>query len=175
LRFPQQSCPRQASIGVVLPPSGSKDALWLLSFPCFCRMASPTIRARKSNPSSIGAYFFGALDLTETPSRIATLRIRSGVRFIVFAISSSVLEALASSMTRRSCLNDQPLGISVQFVLKNKAATRRMFARRLCHCGPGLMGKLSGGQSVLERECDAIEALALYTRSGLIWNRPLRG
>jgi hypothetical protein len=31
--------------------------------------------------------------LTETPRRIATLRIRSGVRFIVFAISSSVLEA----------------------------------------------------------------------------------
>jgi hypothetical protein len=122
LRFPQQSCPHQASIGVVLPPSGSKDALWLLSFPCFCRMAWPTIRARKSNSSSIGAYFFGALDLTETPSRIATLRIRSGARFIVFAISSSVLEALASSVTRRSCLNDQPLGISVQFVLQSGQA-----------------------------------------------------
>jgi len=72
------------------------------------------------NSSSTGAYFFGALDLTETQRRIATLRIRSGVRFIVFAISSSVLEALASSVTRRSCLNDQPLGISVQFVLKTK-------------------------------------------------------
>jgi hypothetical protein len=91
---------------------GSKDALWLLSLPCFCRMAWPTIRARKSNSSSTGAYFFGALDLTETPSRIAALRIRSGVRFIAFAICSSVLEARASAITRRSSLNDQPFRIS---------------------------------------------------------------
>jgi hypothetical protein len=72
----------------------------------------PTIRARKSNSSSTGAYFFGALDLTKTPSRIATLRIRSGVRFIAFAICSSVLGARASAITRRSSLNDQPFRIS---------------------------------------------------------------
>ena len=66
------------------------------------------------------AYFFGALDLTETPRRIAALRIRSGVRFMTFAISSSVLEALASSITRRSSLNDQRLRIARDLALKTK-------------------------------------------------------
>jgi hypothetical protein len=109
LRFPQQSCPHQASIGCSSSLS-VQGRVVALEF--FAGWPWPTIRARKSNSSSTGAYFFGALDLTETPSRIATLRIRSGVRFIAFAICSSVLEARASSITRRSSLNDQPFRIS---------------------------------------------------------------
>jgi hypothetical protein len=90
-------------------------------------MAWPTIGQEKATLLASALI----LDLTETPSRIATLRIRSGVRFIVFAISSSVLEALASSMTRRSCLNDQPLGISVQFVLAGSTGRRNTGVKSL--------------------------------------------
>jgi hypothetical protein len=72
--------------------------------------------------------FFGVLDLTETPRRIATLRIRSGVRFMAFAISSSVLEALASSITRRSSLKDQPFRISRHSRPLRKAAKGSMIA-----------------------------------------------
>ena len=65
------------------------------------------------------------VDLTDTPSRIATLRIRSGGRPITFAICSSVFEARASSITRRSCLNDQDFDILLEPILQHKAAKRR--------------------------------------------------
>jgi hypothetical protein len=46
-------------------------------------------------------YFFFSV-LNETPSRIATLRMRSGLRFMIRAASSKDFDALASSITRRS-------------------------------------------------------------------------
>jgi hypothetical protein len=67
-------------------------------------------------------------DLIETPSRIATLRIRSGERSIALAICSSVLEDLANSIKRRSSLNDQDFGILRRILVKNKAAKRSIFA-----------------------------------------------
>jgi hypothetical protein len=56
---------------------------------------------------TLRSFFLGVRDLIETPSRIATLRMRSGDRSIAFAICSSVLDARASSITRRSSLKDQ--------------------------------------------------------------------
>jgi hypothetical protein len=56
-------------------------------------------------------YFVFVLLLNETPSRIETLRMRSGVRFMILAASSNDLDALASSITRRSRANVQDLAI----------------------------------------------------------------
>jgi hypothetical protein len=55
-------------------------------------------------------YFVFVLLLNETPSRIDTLRMRSGVRFMILAASSNDLIALASH-TRRSCANVEDLAI----------------------------------------------------------------
>jgi hypothetical protein len=63
------------------------------------------------------------------PNRIETLRIRSGVRFIIRAASSSDTFALASSITRRSSAKDQDLPAICETLLsKDKAAERSMFA-----------------------------------------------
>src|SRR5207249_9700280 len=68
-------------------------------------------------------------DLNETPNRIATLRMRSGVRFMVRAASSNDFDALASSITRRSSAKDQDLpAIGEALLIKDKAAERSMFA-----------------------------------------------
>jgi hypothetical protein len=64
-----------------------------------------------TRPSQANNYFFLVMVLNETPNRIETLRIRSGVRFMIRAASSSDTFALASSMTRRSSANDQDLAI----------------------------------------------------------------
>ena len=48
-------------------------------------------------------------DLNEIPNRIATLRMRSGVRFMMRAVCSKDFDALASSITRRSSAKDQDL------------------------------------------------------------------
>lgn len=47
--------------------------------------------------------------LNEIPSRIDLFRMRSGVRFMMRAMSSSDFAALTSSMTRRSSANDHDL------------------------------------------------------------------
>jgi hypothetical protein len=47
---------------------------------------------------------------SETPNRIATLRIVSGDRSMRFAISSMDFDFAASSSTRRSSAKDQPGG-----------------------------------------------------------------
>ena len=71
-----------------------------------------TLVATLGERASAKSYFLLVVwDLIETPSRIATLRIRSGERSIALPICSSVLADLASSITRRSSLNDQPFGI----------------------------------------------------------------
>src|SRR5947207_6098734 len=56
-------------------------------------------------------YFFLGVLLNETPIRIETLRMRSGVRFMIRAASSNDFEDFASSMTRRSSANDHDLAI----------------------------------------------------------------
>jgi hypothetical protein len=55
---------------------------------------------RKASINEAADYFFFSV-LNETPSRIA-LRIRSGVGFMMRALSSRDFGALASSITRRS-------------------------------------------------------------------------
>src|SRR5438105_15176218 len=76
----------------------------------------------------VADYFFFSV-LNETPNRIATLRMRSGVRFMIRAASSKDFDALASSITRRSCAKDQDLpAIGEVLLIKDKAAERSMFA-----------------------------------------------
>ena len=53
--------------------------------------------------------FFAVAALNETPNRIETVRIRSGLRFMIRAASSKDFDALASSITRRSSANDHDL------------------------------------------------------------------
>src|SRR2546427_10170337 len=69
-------------------------------------------------------FFFLRAVLNETPSRIATLRMRSGVRFMIRAASSKDFDALASSITRRSSANDHDLGIgeNAPFKRQNRQA-----------------------------------------------------
>ena len=80
----------------------------------------PTIWARKSNSSRTGAYFFGASDLTERPRRIRhfAYSIRRAVR--CFCDLFERLGGFGKLHDSATMLNDQPLGISVQFVLKTK-------------------------------------------------------
>jgi hypothetical protein len=74
-------------------------------------------------------YFFLTSDLNETPNRIATLRMRSGVRFMIRAASTKDFDALASSIRRRSSAKDQDLpAIGEALRTKDKAAERSMFA-----------------------------------------------
>jgi len=71
-------------------------------------------RASWLEPNHGYAYcraFFVLVALNEMPNRIETLRIRSGVRFMIRATSSNDFDALASSITRRSSANDQDLAI----------------------------------------------------------------
>jgi len=76
----------------------------------------------------VADYFFFSV-LNETPSRTATLRMRSGVRFMIRAGSSKDFDALASSITRRSSANDHDLRtIGEALLSKDKAAERNMFA-----------------------------------------------
>src|SRR6266481_2441083 len=67
---------------------------------------------------------FFARDLNETPNRTDTLRMRSGVRSMMRAASSSDFFALASSTTRRSSAKDQDLG-SRRALLNREAVKRR--------------------------------------------------
>jgi hypothetical protein len=68
-------------------------------------------------------FFFFAGGLNETPNRIETLRMRSGVHFMIRAAVSNDFEALASSITRRSSANDHDLrAIGEAFLSKDKAA-----------------------------------------------------
>jgi hypothetical protein len=67
-------------------------------------------------------YFFFSV-LNETPNRIAALRMRSGVRFMIRAASSNDFDALASSITRRSCAKDQALRAIVESSFEDKAAS----------------------------------------------------
>jgi hypothetical protein len=77
----------------------------------------------------VGAhYFFLTSALNETPNRIATLRMRSGVRFMIRAASSKDFDALASSITRRSSAKDHLPAIGEALLIKDKAAERSMFA-----------------------------------------------
>ena len=62
------------------------------------------------------------------PNRIATLRMRSGVRFMILAVSSKDFDALASSITRRSLRKTKTCQPSVKRSYKDKAAERSMFA-----------------------------------------------
>ena len=70
--------------------------------------------------------------------------IASGERPSSFAATSSDVEDLASSMSRRSSLNDQGFrAITEKFLShrhKNKAAKRTHVARRLCLGGTGPLG-----------------------------------
>jgi hypothetical protein len=76
----------------------------------------------------VADYVFFSV-LNETPNRIATLRMRSGVRFMIRAASSKDFDALASSITRRSSANDHDLpAIGEAFLSKDKAAERSLFA-----------------------------------------------
>jgi hypothetical protein len=52
-------------------------------------------------------YFFLACDLNEIPRRIVRLFILPGVRPVILTTSSKVFEVRASSINRRSSLNDQ--------------------------------------------------------------------
>ena len=70
----------------------------------------------------VSGYFFLGSGLNETPNRIETLRMRSGVRFMIRAASSNDFDALASSITRRSSANDQDLAIR-KALLEDKAAS----------------------------------------------------
>ncbi len=73
--------------------------------------------------------FFLVVVSNETPNRIETLRMRSGVRFMILAASSNDFDALASSITRRSSANDHDLrAIGEALLSKDKAAERSMFA-----------------------------------------------
>jgi hypothetical protein len=75
------------------------------------------------------SLFLSAGGLNEMPNRIATLRMRSGLRFMIRAASSKDFDALASSITRRSFANDQDLpAIGEALLSKDKAAERSMFA-----------------------------------------------
>jgi hypothetical protein len=75
----------------------------------------------------VAHYFFFSV-LNETPNRIATLRMRSGLRFMIRAASSRDFDALASSITRRSFAKDHDLGIGEALLSKDKAAERSIFA-----------------------------------------------
>jgi hypothetical protein len=73
-------------------------------------------------------YFFLTAALNETPNRTETLRMRSGVRFMIRAASSRDFDALASSITRRSSAKDHLPAIGGALLLKDKAAELSMFA-----------------------------------------------
>lgn len=68
--------------------------------------------------------------------------IASGDRPSCFAASSNDVEDLASSMSRRSSLNDQGFRAITEMILlhrhNDKAAKRTHVARRLCLGGAGL-------------------------------------
>jgi hypothetical protein len=86
-------------------------------------------RIYEYTPQQANNYFFLVVVLNETPRRIAILRMRSGVRFMIPAASSSDTFALASSITRRSSAKDQDLPAICEALLsKDKAAERSMFA-----------------------------------------------
>jgi len=68
--------------------------------PCTLTLASRDQKVR---------YFFVLVALNDTPKRNEALRMRSGVRSIMRAASSSDFFALASSITRRLWANDQDL------------------------------------------------------------------
>jgi hypothetical protein len=75
------------------------------------RGLSPRDAAPRITALVVADYFFFSV-LNETPSRIATLRMRSGLRFMTRAASSRDFAALESSITRRSFAKDHDLAIS---------------------------------------------------------------
>ena len=85
-----------------------------------CTLSLP---GTKSTNLSGDSYFFLVVALNDTPNRIETLRMRSGVRFMIRAASSNDFDALASWITRRSCANDQDRAIR-KALLEDKAAQR---------------------------------------------------
>jgi hypothetical protein len=68
----------------------------------------------------VADYFFFSV-LNETPNRIATLRMRSGLRFMIRAASSRDFDALASSITRRSFAKDHDLDIGENAPFKRQS------------------------------------------------------
>ena len=88
-------------------------------------------------------FFLGAV-LNETPNRIETLRMRSGVRFMIRAASSNDFDALASSITRRSSANDNDLrAIRRALLFEAKAPAQPSIFADGFAVGPDL-GKLPG-------------------------------
>lgn len=84
-----------------------------------------------------------AFDLSDRPRRSAMRLIAWGDRPSCFAASSSDVEDLASSINRRSSLNDQGLRAISETILsqiQDKAAKRTHVARRLCLGGAGPWG-----------------------------------
>ena len=74
--------------------------------------------------------FFLACDLIEIPRRIAALFMASGERPVCLTTSSSEVEERASSINRRSSLNDQRRFTIMKPFVSDKAAKRSMFAWR---------------------------------------------
>jgi hypothetical protein len=94
-----------------------------------CDAARPSVAAAVSllRAVLVADYFFFSV-LNETPSRIATLRMRSGLRFMIRAASSRDFDALASSITRRSFAKDHDLGIGENAPFKRQSRQPSMFA-----------------------------------------------
>jgi hypothetical protein len=67
------------------------------------------LRHNKSQVTNAQVVSQSPFFLNETPNRIDLFRMRSGVRFMMRATSSSGFADLASSTTRRSSANDHDL------------------------------------------------------------------
>jgi hypothetical protein len=87
--------------------------------------------------------FVSALNLT--PNRIATLRMRSGVRSMIRAASSNDVFALASSITRRLCANDQDLRATVVRSWRDQTRQPK------CSLTDRRLGKMAGAQPITDR------------------------
>src|SRR5215213_8044996 len=93
--------------------------LWLCSLPLQIDIGThnrPTLNRTLFHSFCLGFLFATTsvfpVGFNETPKRLATWRMRSGVRFMMRAASSNDFDAFASSITRRSSAYDQDLRIS---------------------------------------------------------------
>lgn len=119
-----------------------------------CRAVELVRRWLSTQSTQTFLAFFG---LNETPSRSAMRLIASGGRPSCFAASSSEIEDFASSMSRRSSLNDQGLRaiFSVDPLVHKTKAAKRMLN--------GLLGWAGHFESPVKRGIGDLESFATNT------------